>query len=52
MTTACIYAALFGVGWLLMGQYIPGIISMAVFIVTLSIILKEIDKMDWEGIIQ
>jgi SSS family solute:Na+ symporter len=47
LTVVSIYAALFGLGWLVMGQYIKGIIAALIFIATVIVILKEIRKMDW-----
>lgn len=52
VTTICIYSALFGLGWIMIGRYVHGLVSTGVFIVTLNYILKGVQKMDWEGVIE
>lgn len=47
LTVISIYAALFGLGWLVMGRYVLAAIAAVIFIVTLKFILIEIEKMDW-----
>jgi len=47
LTSISIYAALFGLGWLVMGQYAKGLIALIVCFVTMKIILREIGKMEW-----
>ncbi|MDD5449428.1 MAG: Na+:solute symporter [Candidatus Omnitrophica bacterium] len=47
LTVISIYAALFGLGWLCMGEYLLGIISLIVSFVTIKIILRLIGKMEW-----
>lgn len=47
LTVISIYAALFGLGWLLMGQYIQGIIAMVICVITIILIMREIGKMEW-----
>lgn len=49
LTVISIYAALFGLGWLVMGQYLKGVIAVVVCAVTVVIILKEIGKIDWSA---
>ncbi len=48
LTVISIYAALFGLGWLVMGQYIKGTVAAIICAVTIVMILKEIKKMEWE----
>jgi len=47
LTVVSIYAALFGLGWLVMGQYLKGVIAAIVCAVTIRVILREIRKMEW-----
>jgi len=47
LTVISIYAALFGLGWLVMGQYVKGTIAAVICAVTVVMILKGIKKMDW-----
>ncbi|MCX5715955.1 MAG: Na+:solute symporter [Candidatus Omnitrophica bacterium] len=48
LTVVSIYAALFGLGWLVMGRYLLGAIASAVAIITVFGIMKLIGRMEWE----
>ncbi|PIU41700.1 MAG: sodium:proline symporter [Candidatus Omnitrophica bacterium CG07_land_8_20_14_0_80_42_15] len=48
LTVISIYAALFGLGWLVMGKYWRGTISMIISFVTIRLIVRLIDKMEWD----
>jgi len=50
LTVVSIYAALFGLGWLIMGMYLRGIIALILCVLTVIAILKEIEKMDWKDV--
>ncbi|MBN1586602.1 MAG: Na+:solute symporter [Candidatus Omnitrophica bacterium] len=48
---ACVYASLFGLGWLCLGEYTKGLVSMAVCAVTGWFVFKMMGKMDWRGVV-
>jgi hypothetical protein len=48
LTVISIYAALFGLGWLVMGRYWLGAAASAVAIATIFGIMQLIKRMDWE----
>ncbi|MBI4435836.1 MAG: Na+:solute symporter [Candidatus Omnitrophica bacterium] len=48
--TICIYASLFSIGWLVMGQYRLGLMAAALCAVSGWAMFFLISKMDWEGI--
>lgn len=48
--TICIYASLFSIGWLVMGQLRKGLIAGTLCAVSGAFMFFLISKMDWEGI--
>jgi len=46
----CIYAALFSIGWLILGQTFYGLVGAGVCAVSGALMFFGISKMDWEGI--
>ena len=48
--TICIYASLFSIGWLCLGQYVLGLEAATVSVVSGYVMFFVISKMDWKGI--